>query len=467
MALSGKGLPFVDSMSAQDAAFLRFESERYHMQIASLAILEGPAPSRDEIEGLVAAKLDRVHRFRQRVQLVPLELGQPIWVDAPDFDLTDHLRRTAIPKPGSMDELHALVGRLMSQKLDRSKPLWEMWVVEGLAEDRWAILSKLHHCLADGAAGATLLSTILEPTAQSPPLTPSHWVPRPTPGPLTMAMHAFESGLRGPRRGVRAIQGLLSTPRRAIEELGDFVDGLSSFRSASATTTATTLNGPVGPRRRWHSARFGLADVKKVGRRHDATVNDVVLAAIARGFGRLLRSRGEDVEGRSVRALVPVSIRGESERDEVNNRVAAMVAELPLDSADPAACLETIRAEMARLKEHHQSRAVATISALSAYSPPALLAIGGRLFSEVDQHAIQTVATNVVGPPSSLYAAGRRVLELYPYVPLPPSVRIAVAIASYAGELGFGITGDYESAADIDVLAEAIEDELLALVRTA
>jgi diacylglycerol O-acyltransferase len=455
----------MDPMSPLDASFLHLENDCNHMHIAVVAIFEGPPPGGDQVEEMISSKLHLVPRYRQKVRFVPFDLGQPVWSDDHHFDLRYHVRHTALPSPGSDEQLCTLVGRVMSQKLDRAKPLWEAWIVEGLMGGRWAILSKTHHCLVDGVAGSDLLSVVLdsEPEAEHPPSVP--WEPERRPTGFSLAMESLADGFRKPREGFRAARRATISPLRALRDLADFTEGLSTFHAFSQSALETSLNGPIGPHRRWCFTSTTLAENKKIRNARGGTVNDVVLSVVAQGFRSLLLSRGESVDGLCTRSLVPVSLRTEAERGTFNNRIAAVFVDLPMGISDPDECLAAVRADMDDLKEHHQASAAEALSALTGYTPPALLALGARIFAGLEQHAVQTVTTNVPGPRQPLYAAHRRMLAAYPYVPLVGSVRIGIAIFSYAGSLGFGITGDYESASDIGVLAAGIEAGIADLMR--
>jgi WS/DGAT/MGAT family acyltransferase len=455
----------MDRLDFQDASFLYIENEVNHMHIAVVAIFEGPPPRGREIEEMIDSKLHLVPRYRQKVRFVPFDVGRPVWSDDHHFNLGYHVRCTALPFPGTDEQLRTLVGRVMSQQLDRARPLWELWVAEGLEDDRWAILSKMHHCMVDGVSGSDLLSVIMddEPAAAHPEA--EAWEPAPPPSRLSLLADSVAGGLTSPGDGLRALRRVLAAPGRAWRELGELTDGLSTFRNIASSKVESSLNGPIGPHRRWHWAATTLAEVKKIRSAHGGTVNDVVLSAITRGFRDLMLSRGEPVEGLCVRTLVPVSVRTSDERGTFNNRVSAMFAELPMGTEDPVERLSSIRAQMENLKEHHQAVAAETLTSMSGFAPPMLLALGARLFADMEQHTVQTVTTNVPGPQHTLYAAGRRMQSAYPYVPLAGSVRIGVAIFSYVGHLTFGITGDYNTAPDIDVLAAGIETgfaELLA-----
>jgi WS/DGAT/MGAT family acyltransferase len=455
----------MDRMSPQDALFLHVENDVNHMHIASVAIFEGPPPGYDEILSMVGSKLRLVPRYRQRVRFVPLELGRPVWTDDPHFNLRYHIRHTALPSPGSDEQLRNLVGRVMSQQLDRAKPLWELWVVEGLEEDRWAILSKNHHCMVDGVSGTDLLTVVMDQTPDPEREPEQPWEPEPEPTEADLVRSSLRERTTRPSEVLRSVRAAFRGPRRVLAGLQEFGRGMSSFGSFLNPSVESSLNGPIGPHRRWTWAQTTIPEVKKVRAAHGGTVNDVLLSIITRGFRELLTKRGEPVEDRVVRTLVPVSVRKPNERGAYNNRVSAMFAELPVGVSDPVECLAAIRSQMDDLKESKQAVAAETLTSLSGFAPPMLLALGARLFAGLDQATVQTVTTNVPGPQTSLYAAGRRMLTARPYVPLAGSVRIGVAIFSYAGQLNFGITGDFEGAPDIDVLAHGIEtgmQELLA-----
>jgi WS/DGAT/MGAT family acyltransferase len=455
----------VDRLSPQDASFLYVENEFNHMAIAALGVFEGPPPAQDEIEEMVASKLDLVPRYRQRVRFVPFDVGRPVWCDDPHFNLRYHVRHSALPAPGSEEQLRTLVGRVMSQQLDRTKPLWEMWVVEGLADGSWAMLLKLHHCMADGVAATDLLTVILDESAAETHAPHGGWQPEPEPSPLELVSLSLADRLTSPREALRTLREALEAPRRAARKLREFADGLATFRRFAKRELASSLNGPIGVHRSWRWASADFADIKKIRTAHGGTVNDVVLAVITHGFRCLLLSRGEPVDDLAVRTLVPVSVRKEDEHGQLNNRVSAMFADLPVGSADPLERLAAIQRQMDDLKAHHKAAAGETLSALSGVAPPVLVALAARLGAGLEQHEVQTVATNVPGPRRTLYAAGRPMRSAWLYVPLGSSVRIGVAIFSYAGRLTFGVTGDYDHAPDTDVLCEGIEQgvaELLA-----
>jgi WS/DGAT/MGAT family acyltransferase len=453
-------------MSAQDAAFLHIEQDSSPMHVGGVSIFEGPAPAFEELLAMVAGKLVLVPRYRQVVRFVPLGVSRPVWVDDPHFNLGYHVRRTALPAPGGDDELRALVGRVMSQNLDRAKPLWEMWVVEGLEDGRWALLSKVHHCMVDGVAGTDLMAVILDAEREPPPPPPDSWLPAPPPSEASLLVRAVADRVVNPVAAAESLGGALRTPRRFATVLEQTARGLVHSAGIVRQAPSSSLNGPLGPHRRWDWARGRLSDVQVIRKALGGTVNDVVLACITNGFRDLLRGRGESTD-RVLRTLVPVSVRLPGERGTYNNRVSAMFAELPVSIEDPADRLRSITAQMADLKESKQAVAGEVLTSLSGFAPPMLLALGARVAARIPQRSLNTGTTNVPGPQFPLYAAGRRMLESFPYIPLFAHVRVAVAIFSYDGALSFGVSGDYDTAPDLDVLCAGIEAGLAQLVAVA
>ncbi|HMD56281.1 MAG TPA: wax ester/triacylglycerol synthase family O-acyltransferase [Solirubrobacteraceae bacterium] len=477
-------------LSALDASFLDFEDAVSHMHIGSVGVFEGPAPSREELAAVLTARLPLVPRYRQVVRRAKLGIGRPLWVDDPHFNIDYHVRSTGIPAPGGDGELQRVVARVMSHQLDRNKPLWETWIVEGLDEGRWALISKIHHCMADGVAGTDLITALLdqEPTPAAPVMeaTPSAapspslredtlsgapsraqagkqvggpaqagWRAQPPPNALAELTDTFGGLAALPWKAARA----LSSPGQLLERGGETGRGLLRLSAVSIPPPASSLNGSLSSQRRWSWARAQLSDVKQVGRTLGGTINDVVLACITGGFRALLLSRGESAE-RVVRTLVPVSVRSSGQRGLYDNRVSAMFADLPVGIEDPVQRLHSIRDQMGALKDSHEAVAGEMLTSLAGLTPPLLLSLAERLATRVPQHNVNTVTTNVPGPRGPLFACGRRMLESFPYVPLGGHVLIGVAIYSYDGACTFGVTGDYDAAPDIDVLCEGIEREL-------
>jgi diacylglycerol O-acyltransferase / wax synthase len=460
----------VDRMSPLDASFLHIEDDVSHMHIASVGIFEGPEPPFTDIVTMVESKLDLVPRYRRVVRKVPLELGRPVWVDDPHFNIEYHLRHTALPAPGGEAELRKLVGRVMSQQLDRAKPLWEIWVVDGLEDGHWAMLSKTHHAMVDGVSGTDLLTLLMD--VSSEPTDPVHstWAPEPAPTGLELAIQASLDLLRSPYEQILALRSAAAVPRQALGHGREVIKGLSAMAGLVRRTPVSTLNGPIGSHRRYAWASTQVDDIKIIRKGLGGTFNDVVLASVANGFRELLLHRGESVD-RVVRTLVPVSVRPRDDHGRavgdgtLQNKVSAMFAELPVSIPDPAQRLRTVTSQMAGLKESKQAVAGEALTSMSGFAPPMLLALGMRVSSRLPQRNVNTITTNVPGPQIPLYVRGRRMLKAFPYVPLAGQIRVGVAIFSYNGEVSFGVTGDYDTAPDLDVLCRGIEDGIAELVK--
>ena len=447
----------MEMMSPLDALFLDVEDAVTHMHIGSVGIFEGPAPGPGEVQSAVAARLSEVPRYRQKVRFVPLALGRPAWVDDPHFNPEYHVRRTALPAPGGDEELRNLVGRVMSQQLDRAKPLWEMWVAEGLGDGRWAVISKVHHCMVDGVSGTDLMTVILGKERAATAAVDDGWAPAREPSSAALVAYALAQRAASPREGLRTVQSAVRGPRRVARQTVDVARGFVNLRMLLSRNPASTLNGPIGPHRRWDWARARLVDIKQIRALHGGTINDVVLAAITGGFRELLLRRGETVEGRVLRTLVPVSVRADDAHGTYDNKVSAMFAELPVGLEDPVERLHSLHEQMQDLKQSGQAVAAERLTALGGFAPAMLLALGGRVATRLPQSSVNTVTTNVPGPQYPLYLAQRRMLEAFPFVPLGGHVRVGVAIFSYDGGINFGVTGDLDTAPDIGVLCRGIE----------
>jgi diacylglycerol O-acyltransferase len=452
----------VDRLSPLDALFLHVEDSVSHMHIGSVAVLEGPPPPYSDVVGRIRAKLPLVPRYRQVVRFVPLDIGRPVWVDDPHFSIDYHLRHTALPAPGGEGELRKLVGRVMSQPLDRTRPLWEIWVVEGLENGGWALVAKTHHAMVDGVSGTDLLATIMDLSPTAPVAEPDDWQPSPSPSGPVLAADAVIDLLRSPYEQIRAVRASTRLPRQALRQAVEVTRGLSAMAGLVRPTPVSSLNGPIGPHRRYGWASTTVDDIKSVRKSLGGTFNDVVLAAITHGFRILLLSREESVD-RVVRTLVPVSVRprdltGRAVGDGTfENKVSAMFAELPVGIDDPVDRLHAVTAQMEGLKESKQAVAGEALTSMGGFAPPMLLALGMRLATRVAQRNVNTVTTNVPGPQMPLYVAGSRMLKAYPYVPLAGQIRIGIAIFSYDGQVNFGVTGDHDTTEDLDVLCTGIE----------
>jgi len=452
-------------MSPMDASFLHIEGPNNPMHIGGVSIFEGPAPPFERLEEMVAAKLDAVPRYRQKVRFVPLGLGRPVWVDDPYFNLGYHLRHSALPAPGSMETLRRTAARIFAQHLDRKKPLWEIWMLEGLSENRWALLSKVHHCMVDGVSATDLMTVMFD---DAPPPRPEQpWQPSPEPRGVELVLRTLARRASTPSEQLRLVRAVARRPRETLAQARDVARGMTSAVGLLRPLDSSSLTGPVGPHRTWSTAYVHLSDVKSIRSALGGTVNDVVLTIVSGGLRELLLARHERVEGRSIRALVPVSVRRAGERGAYNNRVSAMFAKLPVGIVDPVARLEAVRVQMDGLKQSKQAVAGDVLTSLSGFAPALLLALAGRLAARSPSLGVQTGVTNVPGPQQPLQTLGRRLLESFPFVPVIGNVRISIAIFSYNGGLYFGVTGDYDSANDIDVLTAGVQRAMAELLDVA
>ncbi len=453
----------MDRMSPLDASFLHIERDIQQLNVGSALVFEGPAPTYDELCEVIEAKLARVPRYRQRFRRTPLELGLPVWVDDPHFRIRYHMRHSALPSPGSEAQLRTLAGRLMAQHLDLSRPLWEMWFVEGLSDGRWALVNKAHHAMIDGISGTDIMSVVLDFQPQAHPLPAVAWVPEPAPSEVQMLSSALADVVRNPVSQGRAVLGALSAPRQLVTHAVAQVAGLAQL-GGKVVRPESVLNGPIGPHRRWGWARAGLADVKSVKNAFGGTVNDVILASITGGFRTFLAARGEVVDGRTIRSMVPVSVRRADQTGALGNQVSAVLADLPIGIADPVERLAAITEQLNGLKRSGMATGVEGMMSAADFVPPTLLALGARVVARFPQRTISTVTTNVPGPQQPMYLLGRAMTEMFPYIPLASDVRITIGIVSYNGRLDCGITGDYDHVPDIDVLCAGIEAATAELV---
>jgi diacylglycerol O-acyltransferase / wax synthase len=461
----------MDRLSPQDASFLHIEDDVNLMHIGSVAVFEGPPPPFEEMRALFEGKLALVPRYRQRVKTVPLEIGRPVWVDDPHFNLSYHLRHTALPAPGGRDQLRNLASRIMSQQLDRSKPLWEVWVAEGLEDGHWALISKIHHSMVDGVSGTDLLAVLLDLQPEPSPPVPDHWQPEPTPSGVRLVGETLTHYVASPYEQWRAIRSTVMRPQRFARSLLETGKGIAALQPLARPAGSSSLTGDIGPHRRWGWATASLDEVKTIRTAFGGTVNDVVLAAITNGFRQLLMHHGEDPRNQTMRSLVPVSVRKEAEKGTYNNKVSAMFATLPVHIEDPIERLHAVSGQMKDLKESNQAVAAESLVSMSGFAPPLLLALGTRAASRAigrwKGSSVNTVTTNVPGPQFPLYARGRKMIEAYPYVPLARPVRTGVAIFSYVGRLTFGVTADFDSIPDITPLSAGIESGMADMLKAA
>lgn len=449
-------------LSPLDAAFLEIEDEDRNaaLSIASIAVAEGPVPSQDEIVAAYAARLPLIPRCHQRVRWVPLDLGPPVWVDDAHFEPARHFHRAAAPAPGDDAALCDLVGMIMAERLDRDRPLWECWVIEGLAGGRWAVLSKLHHCLADGIAGNSLHEVFFH---EGPVPVPGHTEPEP--GTWSLLGSALGRLVTDPLGEVRAIAGEVLAPRKLAHRVSGAARGLRALASALIPVTPSSLSGPIGRQRHFELARVPLPVVAGIGKSFGATVNDVVLTAISGALREVLLDRGEEPVADSVRALVPVSVRTGPES--LDNQLSLLLPFLPVDVADPASRLLAVHRRLAELKAHKEAQAGSAVTTAAQHGPFAPVAWAVRAAAKLPQRGIVTVATNVPGPRHTLSILGREIVELHPYVPIALRLRTGIAVLTYRDQMSFGITADADTAPKARLLAETIEREIATLAEAA
>lgn len=457
MSTEGRHL---DRLTAVDASFLSNEKTNAHMHVGALLIFEGPAPKYVDLVEHVRGRLSQVPRFRQKLVVPPLEAGRPLWADDVNFNLGYHIRHTALPEPGGEAQLKRLTGRVFSQQLDRSKPLWELWLVQGLERDRFAILTKTHHAMVDGISGVDIGTVLFdfEPIPE-PATSRDDWVPQAEPGTTELVARGVSDLAAAPvklaERAVAAVRHPETTARRAVEAL----EGLSEIVSAFADPAPDVpLNQPIGPHRRYVWARSELATFKKIKDALGGTVNDVVLAIVTGAVRNWLHERSIRTEGLELRALVPVSIRGEDERGNLGNRIALMRGPLPVYVEDPVRRLRTITTAMEDLKRSKQALGAEVISRFNDFAPPTLLAQASRI--NFSTRLFNMIVTNVPGPQIPLYVLGRELEEVFPVAFLPENHTLAVAIMSYNGKVGFGLLADYDSMDDIEQLAAGLNNSL-------
>jgi WS/DGAT/MGAT family acyltransferase len=461
----------MDRLSALDAEFLHLEDGIEHMHIAGACVFDDPPPAIDDIAAVIACKLHLIPRYRQRVRSVPFELGRPVWVDDPHFDLLYHVRHTALPAPGDDAAFCRLMGRIMSQPLDRDRPLWEAWLVQGLEGGHWALVFKVHHCMLDGIAGVGLLTVVLDLEADTIIGEPEPWKPRAEPSGVLKVLDAWSGLASNSLTAFSNLRRAVSDPRFAVRSTLANAAGAVRFLRHLAPTRPSSIEGSIGPHRVWAHSSASLADVRTIRSAFGGTVNDVVLAAVAGGYRELLVARGEDADQAVVRTLVPVSTRQDGGRGVLDNRVSALLYELPVHLSDPVERLEVVHRQMTELKASHISDAAEVVTTIGNLAPPMLIGplsrAAVRSVHRFGQHSLNTVTTNVPGPQFPLYCLGREMLEYRPYVPISHGLRVGTAIISYQGRLFFGVTGDYETMPDVGVLAAAVPVEIDKLRRRA
>jgi WS/DGAT/MGAT family acyltransferase len=459
----------MEQLTPLDAGFLEVEDSDPHVSLAigGVSIMEGPAPRYEEFAAAFAERVTSIPRCRQVLRTYPLDLRPPEWVDDPHFDVARHLHRIALPRPGGDAELFEAVATLMERRLDRERPLWDCWMVEGLSENRWAVVTKLHHCIADGIATAQMLAKFSDNGDV---------------GGDVAGGGSFATKIHGSNQPPADAVGLPRTGRNPLAWVGAIARGALNAAGAAehaafgvAELTASllspappsSLNGPVAAMRRYSAARVPLADMQKVGRAFGVTLNDVALAAITSSYRQVLLNRGERPSRNSLRTLVPVSVRAANRFHLTDNQVSGMLPLLPVDEGDPAERLRLVHDRLAQAKASGQSEGGSAVASAARTAPFALSAWAIRVLSRLPQRAVVALATNVPGPRNRQTLMGRRVLEMLPIPPIALQLRTGIAMVSYADTFVFGITADYDTAPDIEAIAAGIERGVAQLVAAA
>ncbi len=458
----------LDRLTSMDASFLHQEGPASHMHIGAVLVFEGPPPPFDDYLKHVRSRLHLVPRYRQKLVTPPLESGRPLWADDPNFNLEYHIRHAALPSPGTEAQLFQLAGRIASQQLDRSKPLWESWLVEGLERERFALILKTHHSLVDGVSGVDLTTVLLDLARTPAPLSANlePWQPKPEPTPAELIL----AGVRGmvttsAEIAARALAAARK-PARSLTVIRDAAEGLGEIVWAGLNPAPETpLNVEIGPHRRYAVVRQSLADYREVKDALGGTVNDIVLTVVSGALATWLSSRGVRTEGLEMRALVPVSVRAKDDHGTLGNKLTVMRGPLPVYITEPVARLRFVRQAMDGLKDSKQAVGAATLTAVNDLAPPTILAQASRL--NFSTRLFNLIVTNIPGPQLPLYVLGRELLDLFPIAFLPKDHALAIAIMSYHGAIDYGLLGDHDALPDIDLVADGITAGLAALLEAA
>ncbi len=457
----------MDRLSALDVSFLTNESSAAHMHVGGVCIFEGPPPSYEDLAEHISSRLHLVPRFRQKLAFPPVPTGRPFWVDDPSFNLEYHVRHSALPSPGSEEQLRRMAARIFSQQLDRTKPLWELWLVQGLTRKRFAFVTKTHHALVDGVSGVDIATVLFDLKPVPEPAEADHeWVPSPEPSSGTLLAKDAEGLVSAPVRIARRLEQAIEHPQATLQQASESLSALGEVGWNFANPAPETpLNVEIGPHRRFAWVRADLAQFKRIKDALGGTVNDVVLAVVTGALREWLRRRGVRTEGLELRAQVPVSIRATDERGELGNRIAAVRGPIPVYIDDPVRRLAVVREGMEGIKQSKQALGAEVISRMNDFAPPTLLAQAARV--NFSTRLFNLVVTNVPGPQVPLYVLGRELQDIFPVGFLPPNQALFVAIMSYNGSINFGLLADYDAVDDLDELAAGIEASLAELLQEA
>jgi diacylglycerol O-acyltransferase / wax synthase len=459
----------MDRLTSIDASFLAQEKEGSHMHIGAVMIFEGPAPSAEEFRDHISSRLHLVPRYRQKLSFPRLQMGRPLWVDDPSFNIDYHVRHTALPRPGSIDRLRLLTGRIFSQRLDRTKPLWEIWMVEGLEDGRFALINKTHHSLVDGVSGVDL-TTVLFDLDREPadlPQPEEEWTPGPEPTDSEIVARGVGELVKVPFSLTKRALGAATKPGQTAGELREAAEGAGEVLWGTLSSAPECpLNRPIGSHRRVVWVDADLGELKEIKNSLGGTVNDVFLAVVSGALARWLRAHGVKTEGLELRGAVPVSVRTEDQKDDAGNKITIMIGRLPTYLDDPVARLRKVSEQMKGLKESKQAVGAEAIARVEDFAPPNILARSSRL--HFSSRLYNLLVTNVPGPQFPLFLLGRQLDEMIPIAFLAPNQALAIAIFSYNGKVRVGLIGDFDSMSDLDDLAEYVKDataELLAAAR--
>jgi len=453
----------MDRLTSIDASFLTQETSDSHMHVGAVLIFEGPPPGYDDLLEHVRSRLHQVPRFRQKLAFPPMELGRPFWIDDPSFNLEYHLRHSALPSPGSEEQLRNMAARVFSQQLDRTKPLWELWLVQGLKRKRFALISKTHHAVVDGVSGVDIATVLFDVTPVPEPVEPDHtWVPAPEPSGADLAARGVEGIATTPFRLARRLLNAAQHPGPAAAQATEAAEALGEVAwSLANPAPEVPLNVDIGSHRRFDWVRSDLHELKRIKNALGGTVNDVVLTVVSGALRRWLRARGVKTEGLELRALVPVSIRASDEHGQLGNRIAAVRGPLPVYVEDPVRRLQAVRESMGDVKGSKQALGAEVISRFNDFAPPTLLAQASRL--NFSTRLFNLIVTNVPGPQLPLYVLGRELEDVFPVAFLPENHALAIAIMSYNHGIGFGLLSDYDAMDDVELIVDGIKASIAEL----
>jgi diacylglycerol O-acyltransferase len=461
--------PAYDRLTALDESFLHLERPETPMHVGAVAVLErapfldaGGHFRLDEVRALVASRLQLIPRFRKRVMAVPLGRGRPVWIDHDGFNIADHVRMTSLPAPGRRRQLFELAERLMAQVLDRDRPLWELWFVDGVdGGEHVGLIHKSHHTLTDGISGIDIATVLLDFAREPTVLDPDGWSPAPPPDPSRLVVDTVREQLTRPAEMASTVRRATDAPRDAVDRATGLGRSIGSLLGGQLVAPRLFLNGPVGAGRRIETVRVPLESVRAVRAAFGCTVNDVVLAVVGAAVGRVLDAHDELHPDLVLKVFCPVSVRDDGQRMQLGNRISTMVVPLPVGERDARVRLDAVRATTADLKQRRQAVGAAALLGLSEYAAPTMLGLAARVAHA--QRVASLIVTNVPGPQVPLYCLGAQMYEVYPVVPLSRNLTLNVAILSYCGQLHFGLIGDGQSARDLERLAGGIEDAVAEL----